>query len=121
VRARAPRAPLDRVPMLRGRILAAHGVPAESLKPAPDAAWVLQSDRGITYADEVPAGSRVIAGEWWKPDYRGPPLVSFEKRIADGLELKLGDSVTVHVLGRNLTAPTAHLQTVDLQGLGLTF
>ena len=43
-------------------------------------------------------------GEWWAPDYQGPPLVSFEKRIADGLGLKLGDPVTVNVLGRNITA-----------------
>jgi putative ABC transport system permease protein len=121
IHARAPRATLDRVPMLRGRILAANGVPAENLKPAPDAAWVLQSDRGITYADDVPAGSRLVAGEWWKDDYQGPPLVSFEKRIADGLGLKLGDTVTVNVLGRNLNATIANLRTVDWQSLGINF
>ena len=58
VRERAPGAQLERVPMLRGRIVAANGVKAEDLKPPPSAAWVLQSDRGITYGDEVPAGSR---------------------------------------------------------------
>ena len=91
VHARAPRATLERVPMLRGRIVAANGVAAENLKPPPDTTWALQSDRGITYGDEVPAGSRLVAGEWWAPDYQGPPLVSLEKRIADGLGLKLGD------------------------------
>ena len=30
--------------------------------------------------DEVPAGSRLVAGRWWTPDYQGPPLVSFEKQ-----------------------------------------
>src|SRR5262249_28293313 len=78
--------------------------PAENLKPPPDAAWALQSDRGITYGDAVPAGSRLVEGQWWQPHYQGPALVSFEKRIADGLGLKLGDTVTVNVLGRNLTA-----------------
>jgi putative ABC transport system permease protein len=121
VHARAPRAKLERVPMLRGRIVAANGVPAENLKPPPDAAWALQSDRGVTYGDEIPHGSRLIAGRWWTPDYRGPPLVSFEKRIADGLGLKLGDEVTVNVLGRNLTATVANLRTVDWQSLGINF
>jgi putative ABC transport system permease protein len=121
VHARAPRATLDRVPMLRGRIVAANGVPAENLKPPPDAAWALQSDRGITYADEIPAGSRLLEGRWWKPDYRGPPLVSFEKRIADGLGLKLGDQVTVNVLGRNLIATIANLRALDWQSLGINF
>jgi putative ABC transport system permease protein len=121
VHARAPRAKLERVPMLRGRIVAAKGVAAENLKPSPDTTWALQSDRGITYGDEVPAGSRLIAGQWWAPDYQGPPLVSLEKRIADGLGLTLGDQVTVNVLGRNLIATVANLRTVDWQSLGINF
>jgi putative ABC transport system permease protein len=121
IHARAPQATLDRVPMLRGRIVAANGTPAENLKPPPDAAWALQSDRGLTYADAIPAGSRVIEGQWWTPDYRGPPLVSFEKRIADGLGLKVGDQVTVNVLGRNLTATIANLRALDWQSLGINF
>ena len=121
IRAQAPDATLERVPMLRGRIVAANGVPVEQLNPAPSAAWVLQSDRGITYADEVPAGSRVVEGEWWQPDYHGPPLVSFEKKVADGLGLKIGDPVTVNVLGRNITARIANLRTLDWQSLGINF
>jgi putative ABC transport system permease protein len=121
IRERAPRATLERVPMLRGRIVAANGVPAEDLKPPQSAAWVLQSDRGITFADEVPAGSRVVEGEWWKPDYQGPPLVSFEKKVAEGLGLRLGDPVIVNVLGRNITARVANLRALDWQSLGINF
>jgi putative ABC transport system permease protein len=120
IKARAPRATLERVPMLRGRIVAANGVAAEKLKPPPDVAWTLQSDRGITYADAVPAGSRLVEGQWWKPDEERA-LVSFEKRIADGLGLKVGDSVTVNVLGRNLTVTVANLRTLDWQSLGINF
>ena len=90
--------------MLRGRIVAARGVKAEDLKPSPDAEWVLQSDRGLTYTGEVPRGSKVVEGEWWRADYSGPPLVSFEKKIADGLGLKIGDEIIVNVLGRDITA-----------------
>src|SRR5262249_25338390 len=104
VRARAPTAKLERVPMLRGRIVSANGIRAEDLRPAVNAAWVLQSDRGITYAADVPEGSRVVAGTWWGPDYQGPPQVSFEAKLAEGLGLKLGDTVVVNVLGRNISA-----------------
>jgi putative ABC transport system permease protein len=121
VRAQAPAAAVEEVPMLRGRIVSAGGTPAELIKPKDDAAWVLQSDRGITYSNEIPAGSRLVAGDWWQPDYDGPPLVSFEKRIADGLGLKLGDSIVVNVLGRNITARIANLRTVDWQSLGINF
>src|SRR5262249_27748928 len=121
IRARVTRATLERVPMLRGRIVAANGVPAENLKPPPDATWALQSDRGITYGDAVPAGSRLVEGQWWQAHYPGPALVSCEKRIADGLGLKLGDTVTVNVLGRNLTATVANLREVEWQSLGINF
>ena len=64
---------------------------------------MLNGDRGLTYAQAVPAGSTVVAGQWWPADYAGEPLVSFEAEIAK-LGLKIGDQVTVNVLGRNVTA-----------------
>jgi putative ABC transport system permease protein len=121
VRAQAPAVVLNRVPMLRGRIVAANSVSAEEIKPPPDVAWALQSDRGITFAEALPPGSQLVAGEWWPPDYAGPPLVSFEKRIADGLGLHVGDSVTVNVLGRNISARIANLRSVEWQSLGINF
>jgi putative ABC transport system permease protein len=121
VQARAPGARLERVPMLRGRIVSANGVKAEDLKPAPNIAWVLQSDRGITYTGDIPQGSRLVEGQWWGPDYQGPTIISFEKKIAEGLNLKIGDPVTVNVLGRNITATIANLRTVDWQSLGINF
>ncbi len=121
VRAQAPAAKLEEVPMLRGRIVSANGIAAENLKPKEGAAWVLQSDRGITYSGEIPSGSRLVEGKWWGPDYDGPPLLSFEKKIADGLGLKLGDPVTVNVLGRNITTRIANMRTVDWESLGINF
>jgi putative ABC transport system permease protein len=120
VRAQAPAAKLERVPMLRGRIVSANGVKAEDLKPSSNARWVLQSDRGITYTDDVPAGSRVVAGRWWSPGETAS-LVSLEKRIADDLGIKLGDEIVVNVLGRNISAQVANLRTLDWQSLGINF
>ncbi|MES2750162.1 MAG: FtsX-like permease family protein [Pseudomonadota bacterium] len=117
----APAANVEIVPMLRGRIVAAKGIRAEELKASVDATWVLQSDRGITYTGEVPRGSTVIEGSWWAADYSGTPLVSLEKKIADGLRLTVGDDITVNVLGRDITARISNLRTVDWQSLGINF
>jgi putative ABC transport system permease protein len=121
VEQRAPGGKLEEVPMLRGRIVSANGIPAEKIKPKDDTGWALQGDRGITYADKVPEGSRLVAGTWWKPGYDGPPLVSFEQHIADGLGLKVGDPITVNILGRNITAQIANLRRVDWESLGINF
>ena len=120
-KANAPDARYERVPMLRGRLVSLHGVKIEDLKASPNAAWALQGDRGITYSDKMPDGSRLVAGEWWKPDYQGPPLVSFDDKIANGLGLKVGDPVVVNVLGRNITATVGNLRSVDWQSLGINF
>jgi putative ABC transport system permease protein len=118
---KAPRSTVEDVPMLRGRIVSARGVKAEDLKPSSDAEWVLQSDRGLSYTNEVPAGSKLVEGEWWAKDYSGPPLVSFEKKLADGLGLKVGDDVVVNVLGRDISARISNMRTVDWQSLGINF
>ena len=117
----APQSTVEDVPMLRGRIVSARGVRAEDLDPAADAEWVLQSDRGLTYTGEVPKGSQVVEGEWWGPDYQGPPLVSMDQKIAEGLKLKVGDEIVVNVLGRDIRGTIANLRHIDWQGLGINF
>jgi len=117
----APGAALDEAPMLRGRIVALNDTPVENVKVPAEAQWVLNGDRGLSYSEKVPAGSKVIAGEWWKPDYAGEPLVSFEADMASKLGLKLGDTVTVNALGRNITARIANLREVQWESLAINF
>ena len=121
VTAHAPGVTLEQVPMMRGRIIALKGEPVEKAKAAQDAAWVLEGDRGITFAERPPDGSKVIAGAWWPADYAGPPLVSFDGKLAQGLGLAVGDNVTVNVLGRDITARIGNLREIDWQSLGINF
>ena len=116
-----PEAKLDDAPMLRGRIIELNGVPVDKAEVSPDARWVLSGDRGLTYADTVPGASTIEAGEWWPKDYAGPPLVSFDGELAEGLGLKLGDTVTVNILGRNMEAKIASMRKVDWESLAINF
>jgi putative ABC transport system permease protein len=117
----APEAKIDRVPMMRGRLVSLRGIPVGEIRASEEIAWVLDGDRGITYATEIPEGSKLTAGAWWPADYRGKPLVSFDQRIAEGLGLSIGDEVTVNVLGRNMTATIASLRQVEWRSLGINF
>ncbi|MCC5963096.1 MAG: FtsX-like permease family protein [Rhodobacteraceae bacterium] len=113
---------VDRVetaPMLRGVISALNGVPAREHPRAGH--WVLRGDRGVTYAATMPEGTRLTAGEWWAEDYDGPPLVSFGAEQAAELGLNVGDTVTVNILGRDVTAEIANLREVDFSTGGIGF
>jgi putative ABC transport system permease protein len=117
----APGASFDQVPMLRGRIVKLNGVPVERAKIAPDAQWAVRGERGLTYAADLPDGSRLAAGQWWPADYRGTPLVSFDAGLARGMGLDVGDTLTVNLLGRDITARIASLRHIDWARLGINF
>jgi putative ABC transport system permease protein len=119
VAATAPEATLDMQPMLRGRITALNGVPAEEAEIDPEFRWAIRGDRGITYAATPPENGEITAGEWWPADYDGEPLVSFGDEIATGLGLAIGDTVTVNLLGRDVTARIASLRTINWQSLSI--
>ncbi len=116
-----PDAKIADAPMLRGRIVKVKGVAVDQLEVDPDARWVLAGDRGLTYTDEVPPSSTIVEGEWWPKGYSGEPLVSFDEEIAKGLGLKLGDHVTVNILGRNVDAKIASLRKIDWESLAINF
>jgi putative ABC transport system permease protein len=107
--------------MLRGRLVEMKGIKAEEFKLPPEAQWVLNGDRGLTYSATLPEGSSLVDGEWWPADYDGEPLVSFERDLARHLGIGIGDQVTVNVLGRNLTARIANLREVKWESLTLNF
>ena len=111
---------VEQVPMLRGRITALNGVPAGKAKVT-GSRWVLEGDRGITWANAPPPDSPVIAGEWWPADYRGPLLVSIDGEVAANLGVEVGDTLTVNVLGREFTATIASLRAVKWRTLGINF
>ena len=116
-----PDATVESVPMLRGRIIALNKIPADQATPTPEVAWVLKGDRGVTFSATLPKNSRLSAGQWWAEDYSGPPLVSMEGNAARGLGLKPGDTVTVNVLGREITATIANLREVEWESLAINF
>ena len=110
---------IDTAPMLRGIITAINDIPSAD-HPRSDH-WVLRGDRGVTYAATQDAGVTLTQGDWWPEDYTGPPLVSFGASEAEELGLRLGDTVTVNILGRDITAEIANFREVDFSTGGMGF
>ncbi len=121
LKANLPEGKVVEVPMLRGRVMELNGVDVAKVTVPPEGQWVLRGDRGITYARNVPENSTLSEGAWWAADYSGEPLVSFSAEEGKELGLKLGDTVTVNVLGRNITARIANFRTVEWESLSINF
>ncbi len=109
---------VDTAPMLRGVLTEINGIDAQTI--APDH-WVIRGDRGITYAAEQPAKTPLIEGEWWPKDYAGLPLISFAYQEAQEIGLKLGDELTVNILGRDITGTIANFRDVDFSDISIDF
>jgi putative ABC transport system permease protein len=116
-----PKAQVNMIPALRGTITEFGGQRVDQLAELPEGAWVLRGDRGLTYSGIVPEGSEVIAGKYWAADYKGPPLVSLDQRVAESLSIGVGDTLTVNVLGVEVQATIAALREVKWENFGLNY
>jgi putative ABC transport system permease protein len=117
----APQGDLVTIPSLRGSVVAVKGQRVSEMERIPEGAWFLRGDRGLTYARNVPEGSRIVAGEWWPADYSGPPLVSLDIEAANAAGLTVGDNLVISILGREIEARIASLREINWDTMGFNF
>lgn len=109
---------IQTAPMLRGIITSINDRPARDVVGDH---WVLRGDRGVTYAVSPPENARLTEGEWWPQDYTGEPVMSFGAEEAAEMGLKIGDRVTVNILGRDITAKITSFRAVDFSDASMNF
>ncbi len=112
---------INNAPMMRGRIVKVKNIPSDKIEATPESQWALRGDRGLTYSATLPEGSKLTDGTWWDANYDGPPLVSLVDEIATGIGVKIGDKITVNVLGRDIEATVASLRAVNWRSMGINF
>ena len=109
---------IDSAPMLRGVITRINDRPAKEV--AGDH-WVLRGDRGVTYAARPDETDKITAGTFWEADYTGPPQISFAAEEAEEIGLTLGDTLTINILGRDITGTITSFREVDFSNAGIGF
>ena len=109
------------MPSFRGRIIRVNDKSAEEALVDPNENWVINSDRGFTYTADLPAYSRVTEGEWWARDYSGPPIISIATNVAKAFDIGVGDTLTVNVLGMDITATVANVREIDWASFTMNF
>ena len=112
---------IQKTPMLRGRVSALAGVDAADIDPPEESAWILRGDRALTWQAEPPKGAKIVAGEWWDADYQGTPLISISQDAFNDFGLSLGDTVSINVLGRNITAEIANVREIEWESFSINF
>jgi putative ABC transport system permease protein len=108
-------------PSFRGRITAVNGKPPEEVLVDKNESWVINSDRGFTWARTLPAHSRIVAGTWWDADYKGPPLVSIATNVANAFHIGVGDTLTLGVYGADVTATVANVRDIAWSSFTMNF
>ena len=108
----------DEAPMLRGIITKINNKQASEV--AGDH-WVIRGDRGITYFEELPTRFNLTKGQLWPKDYSGATQISFAAEQAEELGIGIGDSVTVNIMGREITGEITSLRNVDFSSAGIGF
>ena len=108
------------VPFLHGRIVRVNGLDPEEALVRDKHGWLIQGDRGLSYATAAP-DNPVVDGEWWPEEYAGPPLLSVDVDVIDAFDLDLGDTITLNVLGREITAEIRHVRRVEWQDMQVNF
>jgi putative ABC transport system permease protein len=119
-------------PMIRGRIIAANGVPAAAWEERLAAAGAtrvddgdgdgprMDSERNLTWSADEPAGNTLVAGTWWPADATAP-LVSLEAEYAAELGLAVGDTLAFDVAGTRVEATVANLRELDWESMRPNF
>jgi putative ABC transport system permease protein len=110
-----------RLPFATGRIVRIKGAPVDRKAIKDSERWAYDNDITLSAIGAEPKESNILEGHWWPADYAGPPLVAMEAKAAAGAGLKVGDEITISVLGREIDTKIAVLRHVDLAGFGPGF
>jgi len=103
----------DLYPMVRGRLeaIGARAVSATSYKDE-RARRLVEREFNLSWAGDLRADNKVIAGKFWSKGATKPEL-SVEEGIAKTLGIGVGDTLTFDIAGSRFTAPVTSLRKVD--------
>lgn len=110
-----------RAPFLTGRIIAVRGQPVVVDRLGREGRWAFDNDISFSALGPEPPNAGVRQGRWWPSGYSGPPLVAISEDPARAARIRVGDMITVSVLGAELEARVAVIRRVDFGAFGASF
>ena len=100
------------LPMIRGRLTGINGRSVDALHAGHAGDSFATREQNLTWATELGADNRIIAGSWWTRADFGQPLVSLATEFQESLGLKVGDRLSFDIAGESLTVTVASIRKV---------
>ncbi|WP_426022644.1 ABC transporter permease [Brevundimonas sp. PWP3-1b1] len=110
-----------RLPLLTGRIVRLKGAPVDLEALPQGERWAFDQDILLTALAGAPDDANLVSGRWWAADYAGPPQIALSRDLAEAADLKVGDSLTLQLLGREMDVRIAALRRTEPGGFGTNF
>jgi len=110
-----------RLPLLTGRIVRLKGAPVDPEALPQGERWAFDQDILLTALAGAPDDANLVSGRWWAADYAGPPQIALSQDLAKAADLRVGDSLTLQLLGREMDVRIAALRRTEPGGFGTNF
>ena len=102
------------VPLVRARMSTINGEDVKTREyPVDDGRWMANREANLTWSATLSDTNELVEGEWWAPDYDGPPLVSLEVDAALEMGVGLGDKLNYLIAGREVELTVSSLRHVN--------
>ncbi|MDX1366136.1 ABC transporter permease [Pseudomonas sp.] len=107
--------PAPLYPVVPGRLTMINGEPVRQIvSKESQGERAVRRDLSLTWAADLPEGNQLLAGTWWSASTTDDlPGVSVESKLAESLQLKLGDRLRFNVGGLDRDARVSNLREVD--------
>ncbi|WP_276486689.1 ABC transporter permease [Ectopseudomonas mendocina] len=107
--------PAPLYPVVPGRLIMINDEPVRQLVSKESRGErAIQRDLSLTWAEQLPSDNLITAGSWWDATHPSElPGVSVEAKLAESLQLKLGDRLRFNVGGIEREAQVTSLRQVD--------
>ena len=83
--------------------------------------WVIQEERRISWVDEPASNNPIVEGQWWEHNPFDQMYISFDHDAAQDLGIKINDTITLSIYGREVTGVVKNFRDVDYADFTINF
>jgi putative ABC transport system permease protein len=94
--------------------------PLTYIKQNNDSFWVLEGDRRISWSKTAPKDHQILEGKWFDENSKSLQI-SLDAKVAKDLNIKINETLTLKIYGREIEGKVINLRKVDYRDLSINF